>query len=283
MSPIPRLEVRGGDIGAVVLLLPGPTATVDGDGQDDESDKHDAGTDGTSNPGVVEERTNNGSGTDLSEPVQEAVQGTSAGVKVGGVDGILLVGVEPVGRPHHGEQQDDVGLGNNAGVQTLDFRPPAGVLHENDFAAVVSDDLVGIDEEKSQDRTGSHQDNESDVGTVIDSLGDLHVDVLTQWDQTTDTSTDVENRPEPSPVATLLSFSWVRHHDDTLSSPQDTGANTKPSTGKDVEAGHVVMNGREQRAGVDAVTDTTETNGVANTETVDNSSSQETHDGKGGV
>lgn len=168
-TPIPSLEEGSSvsdDIGAVVILLPGPTATIDGDGQDDESDEHDTGTERTTNLGVVEKGTNNGGSADLSEPVQETVQGTSTGVKVGGVDGVLLIGVEPVGRPHHGEQQNDVWLGNDTSVQTLEFGPPAGVLHENDLCTIGSNDLVGVDEEKRQESTGDHQNDESNVGTV---------------------------------------------------------------------------------------------------------------------
>lgn len=285
MSPVPGFEVFifRDDISTVIALLEGPTSTVDGGRQDDEGDKHDAGTNRTSNFGVVEEGTNNGSGADLSEPVQETHQGTSTGVKECCVDGVLLVCVEPIRGPHHGEQQDDVWLGKDASVQTLEFGPPAGVLHENDLCTVRTDDLVGIDEEKSQESAGNHEDDESNVSTVGDRGGHLDVDVLTEGNQTTETTTDVEDTPEPSPVATFLGFSWVGNHDDTLGSPQDTGANTEESAGENVEAGDMVMNGSEQRTGVDGVTETTETDGVTNTETVDNGTSQETHHGKGRV
>lgn len=101
--------------------------------------------------------------------------------------------------------------------------------------------------------------------------------------QTTNASTDVENGPEPSKVATFGLLQRVGHHDGALSSPQQTSANTQESTSKDVEAGDILVDRDEQGNRVKTVTNTTKGQRGANTQTVDNGTGEETNHGKGTV
>lgn len=78
---------------------------------------------------------------DLSEIVQERVEGLGAGVEVSAVDGVLLVCVEPVGRPEHGEQENDVWLEFDRFPETDELGLPGRVLLEDNVRSVWSDDV----------------------------------------------------------------------------------------------------------------------------------------------
>lgn len=285
VSPIPRLEVGSFDIdiSTGIFLLPSVATAVDGEGEGKENGHHSLGTDSTADGFEIKEGSNDGGGHDLSEPVKEVVQGTSAGVEVGGIDGVLLVSVEPVGREEHGEEQENEGLRHEGGVETHDLGAPAGVLHEDNLGAVATDDVATVADEESQTGTGKHEHNEGDVGTVVDAGGLLGVDVLAEGDQTTNASADVEDGPEPGPVAALFLLGGVGDHDDALGGPQETGTDTEESTSEDVEAVDLFVDGDQQRDGVEAVANTAQAQTHANTETVDNTTGSETDDGKSRV
>lgn len=95
--------------------------------------------------------------------------------------------------------------------------------------------------------------------------------------------TQVENDPKGGNVSTLLVLGRISHHDSTLGSPEQSGAHTKESTGKDDEANVLVVVVAEERGAVDAVTKTTNSDGETETETVGKGAREETNDGKGRV
>lgn len=96
-------------------------------------------------------------------------------------------------------------------------------------------------------------------------------------------STGVEDGPEPRDVTTLAVLGRVRHHDGALCRPEQTSANTEESTSKDNKA-HVLRVGvAEKRGAVDAVAETANGQGQANSKTVSKSASEETDDGKSAV
>lgn len=55
-----------------------------------------------------------------------------------------MVGVEPVRGEEHGEEKDDVRFDLESGPETEELRLPAGILYEDDFAAVGSGKEVSI-------------------------------------------------------------------------------------------------------------------------------------------
>jgi hypothetical protein len=57
------------------------------------------------------------------------------------IDGILLVNVEPVGRPEHGEEENHEGFKSDGFVESNQFALPAGVLHQDNASAVRSNDI----------------------------------------------------------------------------------------------------------------------------------------------
>ena len=68
--------------------------------------------------------------------------------------------------------------------------------------------------------------------------------------------THVEDAPEPSKVLSLLRLIRVRNHDSALSGPQETGTNTKPSAGEQIETTNAGVHRDQQTDGVDAVSST---------------------------
>lgn len=104
--------------------------------------------------------------------------------------------------------------------------------------------------------------------------------------QGTDTSTDVEDSPEPHEVATFARFRRVGHHDRTLASPQTTSAHTKVGAREDIKSMDLcsrVMNLNQDTNDIETVAGTTKENRELDTDTVDDRTSRETHDGKSTV
>lgn len=179
-GPVRGDKVRVGDGLARVALLPGVAASIDDHGEGEQDEQRRLGADGAAEVLEVEERSVGGGGDNLGKPVQEVVERLGAGVEVGGVDGILLVGVEPVGGPEHGEEQDDGGLGSHGLVETDELGLPAWVLHQDDLGAIGADDLARVAQEESQAGADEHEYDEGDVGAVRDGLVALDMDVLAE-------------------------------------------------------------------------------------------------------
>lgn len=104
--------------------------------------------------------------------------------------------------------------------------------------------------------------------------------------QGSDTGTDVEDSPEPHEVATLARFRRVGHHDCTLASPQTASAHTKVRASEDIKAMNLrsrEMNLNQDTDDIETVAGTTKENRELDTDTVDDRTSRETHDGKSTV
>ena len=181
-GPVRRGEGFGTDTLASVLLLPREAATPDGHRQNEKNTQGNSSAEATADTLDIQQRADEGSGDDLSEPVEEAVQGLGAGVKVGSVDAVLLVGVEPVGGKEHGEEEDDIGLRDDGVPQADDFGLPARVLHQDNLGAIRTNDLVGIANEEGQAGADEHENDERDVGAITDVAVGLDVDVLSERD-----------------------------------------------------------------------------------------------------
>ena len=101
--------------------------------------------------------------------------------------------------------------------------------------------------------------------------------------QTANDGPHVEDTPEPCEVSTLLTLSRIRDHEGALSGPQETGTNTEQGAREDAEAGDIEVHREKQREGVDAVSNSTKSQGVLSADSVDEGSTKETEDRKGGV
>ena len=302
VSPISWDEGGVRDGGTGIGLLVGIATSPDDHGEDEKRDPRNLGSKATANTLDVEKVTQDGSGNDLGKVVQETVQGLGASGEVGAVDTVLLVGVEPVRRPEHGEQEDDKGLEADSLPQTDELRLPAGILHEDDARAIRSNDVRRVAEHKGENCAEQHEDDEGNISPITHGLVGGHVDVLAKRNlrncllaktraapmeerayQTANDGPHVEDAPEPGEVSTLLALGRVRDHDGALSGPQETGANTEQGAREDFEAGDIEVHREEQREGVDAVSNSTKSQGVLNANSVDEGSTKETEDRKGGV
>jgi hypothetical protein len=164
------------------MFLPGPATTPDDHSEDEENSPRAASTHRTAEVGHIEERADNTRGHDLREPVQEGIQGSRAGVEVGDINCVSLVGVEPVGRPEHWEKQDDKRFVLQRVVEPVQLGFPCWVFHYNDAGSVATNDLLRVTEHKSQTSAKEHQDNESNVRSVRDSGSDFDVDIRAESD-----------------------------------------------------------------------------------------------------
>ena len=160
-----------GNAAVILLLLPVVTGTPDGKGENDEGDKGSTSTGGAAKLGEIESVTENDGTNDLGKPVEKIVEGAGSGVEVRGVHSVGLVGVEDVGREKHGEEEHDPGLRVEGLPKSEELSLPRWVLHKNDLGVILADDLVGIDEEESQDGTERHESNESSVCAISDGTG----------------------------------------------------------------------------------------------------------------
>ena len=182
ISPVGRDEVETSDGSTGVGLLVSVATSPDDHGEDEEGNPRNLGSKGTANSIHIEEITQDGSGDDLGKVVQKTVKGLGAGGEVEAVDAVLLVGVEPVGRPEHGEQEDDEGLEADGLPQADKLGLPAGVLHEDDAGAIRSNNVRGVAEHKGENGTAQHEDDEGNVGAISNGLIAGHVDVLAERD-----------------------------------------------------------------------------------------------------
>lgn len=144
--PIFSNEGLGCCLLASVCLGKGVSTTPDGHGENEEEDEAGLCSDGTTDSLNIEGIAKEQGADNLGKVVQQAVEGLCAGVKVGSIDGVELVGVEPVRGPEHGEEKDYEGLESDGLVESNELGLPAGILHQDNAGAVWSDNIGGIAE-----------------------------------------------------------------------------------------------------------------------------------------
>lgn len=187
-SPIPALEIRGlgVDILTSVSHLPSVPTTPDNNCKDEKGDQGCLSTDRATNTFRIKHRAHDNSGHDLSKPVQESIEGLGAGVEVGAVNGVLLICVEPIGGPEHGEEEDDPRFRAECIPQTDDLGFPRGVLHQDHARAVGTHDLFCVAETQGKTGAYEHEYDEGDVGAVADGFVLHDIEVLAQGDLSID-------------------------------------------------------------------------------------------------
>ena len=76
--------------------------------------------------------------------------------------------------------------------------------------------------------------------------------------ETANNCAQVENRPKPGEVSSLLIFMGIGNHDGSLCSPQETSTDTQKSSSKNVETVDTFMNRNQQTDSVEGISNTTE-------------------------
>ena len=187
-SPIPTLEIRGRGVHVLASVphLPSVATTPDDDREDEKDDQGCLRTDGATNAFRVKNRAHNNGGHDLCKPVQESIEGLGAGVEVSAVNGVLLVCVEPVRGPEHGEEEDDPRFRTECIPQSNDLGFPRGVLHQDHPRAVATHDFFCVAETQGKTRAYEHEHDEGDVSAIANGLVLLDIDVLAQGDLSTE-------------------------------------------------------------------------------------------------
>jgi len=87
-----------------------------------------------------------------------------------------------------------------------------------DSGEIASDDLMRRCQEEGKDKSTDHQYEKSNISPIIDILKS-RVPILPHGDSSSDDSSEIENGPEETNVATFLLFGGIRHHDSTLCGP----------------------------------------------------------------
>jgi len=148
--------------------------------EDDEGAEGVFGTNRTPNPVDIHKNAIDNGTDDLGEVVEKIVQGLGAGIKVGTVDAILLVGSEPVGGPEHREQENNERLVSQSLPKADELRLPAGMLHQNNLGSIRTDDILGVAQKKGNACSEKHKDNEGNVGTIANVLVLPDMDILSK-------------------------------------------------------------------------------------------------------
>jgi hypothetical protein len=174
----PRLECLGPP--ASVSRLEFVTASPNNHDQSEQRGPCNLGTHRTAHTLEIESKAKDVRPDNLHGIVNHAVESSRSRVEVSTVDFGEVVRVEPVGRQEHGKQGQDVRVGEKRLPETHDFRGPSRVLHDDDFGAVATNDILGVDEGPCKPSTDEREDQESDVGTVADSCGFCGVDALAE-------------------------------------------------------------------------------------------------------
>lgn len=294
------ITLGSGDITWWLLLLPGVATSPDSHGEDHERNPAALGSHRSAEILEIQQVAENESPNNLGDPVERVVKGTSTGVEVGAVHRVELVSVEPVRGEEHREEEDDIGVGADGVVEANELGFPGWVLHENDLGTILTYNLTGIDEEETKSGADNHEDDETDVCSVIHWTLLLDVDVLAEWNEGTDDSTHVKDHPEPRHIVSLTlrlrkrcslprdisSLALLRritHHNSALCRPKQTSADTQHCTSKDQESGVLSVIVAKKSSDIERVTEATKGKSQADAEPVGDGSSEESDDGEGGV
>ena len=170
------------NVGTGVLLLISISTTPNNERKGEKDSQSSLCSHGTSHSLDIQSITPDNSSQNLSHVVKERVESFGAGVEASTVDGVELIGVEPVGGPEHGEEKENEGLKFYSLVESDKFGLPAGVLHEDDSGSVGSDNVVGVAEHEGEDSAEEHEHDEGDVSSICHSAVGLDVDVLAKRD-----------------------------------------------------------------------------------------------------
>ena len=85
--------------------------------------------------------------------------------------------------------------------------------------AVLTLDKERVAEEHGKEETSRHEDDESNVGAVVDRAS-LVIDVLAKRNESANDRAQVEDHPEPGNESALLPLERVGHHHGTLCAPE---------------------------------------------------------------
>lgn len=169
------------DRAAGELFLESKSTSPDAHRDGEENTPHDFTAGGTREPLQVLKCAEDVSADHLHKPVEQTVERARPDVEVGGVDTVELIPVEPVTGQKHREQQNDIRVTDQSLVETLQLRPPGGILHHNDARPILAFDVLGVRKAPGENEADGHEDHESDVSAITDGSG-ARVYVLTEGD-----------------------------------------------------------------------------------------------------
>ena len=95
---------------------------------------------------------------------------------------IKLIGVEPIRREEHGEEEEDIGVAYERISETKKLRLPAWVFHEYHSGSVLAQNVFGIYQCEGQSCSDDSEDNKSYVCSIRDRFIGCCVYVLAQRD-----------------------------------------------------------------------------------------------------
>lgn len=172
-----------------------------------------------------------------------------------------MVSVEPIRSPEHREKEKNIVIGLESQEKTFKLVPMnvsnaelielpctwmMNLLNSREIAA---DDLVRWSKEECKDEPSDHQDEESDIRSIVDSVV-RRVPVLADRNGRSDDAAKVENSPEVADVSTLLPLGGIGHHNSSLCSPKEGSTNTENRTSCDDEPMVLVVIVGEEGRGV---------------------------------
>lgn len=178
VSPVLSNPGLGRRVLTSICLGEGVSATPDGHGEDKEECKATLGSDSSADSLDIKSISETHGAYNLRHVVEKGVESLSSSSEIGTVDGVEVVGVEPIRGPEHGEEEDDEGFESDRLVESDELGLPGWVLHQNDSGTVFSDDITSVAEEKGENGTASHEDNEGNICTISDSAVGFNMDVL---------------------------------------------------------------------------------------------------------
>lgn len=146
VGPVLLLVVLVLGPGAIISLLEHVAETPDDHNGGQQHSPGNLGTSRSADALVVKSKAKDIGANNLHDVVDYAIERTCAGVEVGAVDLGEVVCVEPIGGEEHGEEQNDIWVGEKGLVQAFNLRAPGWVLHDDDLGAVGADDIPCIDQ-----------------------------------------------------------------------------------------------------------------------------------------
>ena len=218
----------------------------------------------------------------MSEPVEDVVERSSSDVESGGIDVLEMVGVKPVRGEEEWEEEDDPPILSEYLEHADELRFPGWVLHHDDMRSVFALNEERIAEKHGKNEASGHQDDESDIGSIID-LAAFVVKILPKGNESSNDTAQVENPPENGDEATLLSLKRVCHHHCTLRAPEKTGADTEEAAREDEEAGVLGVVVAQDCCYIYAVSDTAESKSQSKTDPIGDAAGEESDDRECGI
>jgi hypothetical protein len=146
-----------------------------------------------------------------------------------------------------------------------------------------ADNSVGRKESPSECDTDHDDGEKGDVGGGLDGVEAALLEVDAESDETAQERAAVEDGPEDTEGATLLSFEGIGEHDAALGSPEQCGTHAEHCAGKHQEPVLSLLLVNPKGSKVESVSETANEEGDARTKDVVEGSGHQTGQGEEGI